>query len=34
MNLETIRPRGRTRNRWQNKVREQGRIVGTKEWQE
>jgi hypothetical protein len=26
MNLET-RPRGRPRNRWQNEVREDGRIV-------
>jgi hypothetical protein len=33
MNLETI-PRGRTRNRWQDKVREDGRIVGGEEWQE
>jgi hypothetical protein len=29
MNLETIRPRVRTRNRWQDEVREDGRIVGT-----
>jgi hypothetical protein len=33
MNLET-RPRGRPRNRWQDEVREDGRIVGTEEWQE
>jgi hypothetical protein len=33
MNLET-RPRGRPRNRWQDKVREDGRIVGREEWQE
>jgi hypothetical protein len=29
-NLESTRPR----NRWQNKVREDGRIVGGEEWQE
>jgi hypothetical protein len=34
MNLETTRPRGRTRNRWQYEVREDGRIVGGEEWQE
>jgi hypothetical protein len=28
MNLETTRLRGRPRNRWQGKVREDGRIVG------
>jgi hypothetical protein len=28
MNLETTRPRGRPRNRWQDEVREGGRIVG------
>jgi hypothetical protein len=33
MNLET-RPRGRPRNRWQNEVREDGRIVGGEEWRE
>jgi hypothetical protein len=27
MNLETTRPRGRSRNRWQDEVREDGRIV-------
>jgi hypothetical protein len=32
MNLET-RPRGRPRNRWQDEVREGGRIVGGEEWQ-
>jgi hypothetical protein len=30
MNLETTRPR----NRWQDEVREDGRIVGGEEWQE
>jgi hypothetical protein len=34
MNLETTRPRGRQRNRWQDDVREDGRIVGGEEWQE
>jgi hypothetical protein len=33
VNLET-RPRGRPRNRWQDEVREDGRIVGGEEWQE
>jgi hypothetical protein len=33
MNLETRRPRGRPRNRWQDEVREDGRIVGGEEWQ-
>jgi hypothetical protein len=33
MNLESTRPRGRPRNRWQDEVREDGRIVG-EEWQE
>ena len=28
MNLETKRPRGRPRNRWQDEMREDGRIVG------
>jgi hypothetical protein len=32
--LETIRFRGKPRNRWQDKVREDGRIVGGEEWQE
>jgi hypothetical protein len=30
MNLESTRPR----SRWQNEVREDGRIVGGEEWQE
>jgi hypothetical protein len=34
MNLETTRPRGRQRNKWQDEVREDGRIVGGEEWQE
>jgi hypothetical protein len=34
MNLETTRPRCRPRNRWQDEVREDGRIVGGEEWQE
>jgi hypothetical protein len=34
MNLETRRLRGRPRNRWQDEVREDGRIVGGEEWQE
>jgi hypothetical protein len=31
MNLETTRPRGRLRNRWQDEVREDGRMVGGEE---
>jgi hypothetical protein len=31
MNLES-RPRGRPRNRWQDALREDGRIVGGEEW--
>jgi hypothetical protein len=31
---ESTRPRGRTRNRRQDEVREKGRVVGTEEWQE
>jgi hypothetical protein len=34
MNLETTRLRGRPRNRWQDEVRKDGRIVGGEEWQE
>jgi hypothetical protein len=34
MNLETRRLRGRPRNRWQNGVREGGKIVGGEGWQE
>jgi len=34
MNLETKRLRGRQRNRWQNEVREGGRLVGGKGWKE
>jgi hypothetical protein len=32
--LEITRLRGRPRNRWQDEVREDGRIVGREEWQE
>jgi hypothetical protein len=34
MNLESTRPTGRLRNRWQDEVRDDGRIVGGEEWQE
>jgi hypothetical protein len=34
MNLETTRPRGTSRNRWQDEVRKDGRTVGGAEWQE
>jgi hypothetical protein len=34
MNLGTTRLRGRPRNRWQDEVREDGRIVGGERWQE
>jgi hypothetical protein len=33
MNLETTRPRGRPRNRWQDEVREDGRLLGGEDWQ-
>jgi hypothetical protein len=32
--LETRRQRGRPRNRWQDEVRANGRIIGGEEWQE
>jgi len=34
MNLETRRLRGRSRNRRQDEVREDGRLVGGKGWKE
>jgi hypothetical protein len=34
MNLESTRPRERPRKRWQDEVREDGRIVGGEEWKE
>jgi hypothetical protein len=34
MNLETRRPRARPRNRWQDEVREDGRMDSGEEWQE
>ena len=34
MNLGTTRLRGRPRNRWQDEVREDGRIVSGERWQE
>jgi hypothetical protein len=34
MSLETKRLKGRPRNRWQDEVRENGRIVGREVWQE
>jgi len=34
MNLGTTILRGRTRNRWQDEVREDGRTVGGEGWQE
>jgi len=34
MNVGTTRFRGRPRNRWQDEVREDGRIVGGEGWQE
>jgi hypothetical protein len=34
MKVEATRPRGRLRNRWQDEVSEDGRMVGGEEWQE
>jgi hypothetical protein len=34
MNFESTRQRSRPRNRWQDEVREDGRMVGGEEWQE
>jgi hypothetical protein len=34
MNLESTRLRGRPRNRWQDEVRGDGRVVGGEQWQE
>ena len=34
MNLETRRLRGRPRNRWQDEVRKDGRLVGGTGWRE
>jgi hypothetical protein len=34
MNLGTTRMRGRPRNRWQDEVRKDGRIIGGEGWQE
>jgi hypothetical protein len=34
MNLESTRPRGRSRKRWQDEMRKDGRIVGGEGWQE
>jgi hypothetical protein len=34
MNMESTRPRIRQRNRWEDEVRADGRIVGEEEWQE
>jgi len=34
MNLKSTRLRGRPRNRWQDEVREDGRLVGGKRWKE
>jgi hypothetical protein len=34
MNLEATRLSGRPRNRWQDEVREHGRLVGGKVWKE
>jgi hypothetical protein len=34
MNVESTKPRGKPRNRWQDEVRKDGRIIGGEEWQE
>jgi len=34
VNLETMRLRGRPKNRWQDEVREDRRLVGGKRWKE
>jgi hypothetical protein len=34
MNWESTRPRGRPRKRWQDELREDGRIISGEEWQE
>jgi hypothetical protein len=34
MNLETTRLRGRPRNRWQDELREDGKLVAGKGWKE
>jgi hypothetical protein len=34
MNLESTRPKGRPRNRGQDELREDGRIVGGERWQQ
>jgi hypothetical protein len=34
MKLESTTPRGRPRNRWQDAVREDGRILGGESWKE
>jgi len=34
MNLEATRLRGRPRNRWQDEVRDDGRLAGGKGWKE
>jgi hypothetical protein len=33
MNFESTRPSGRPRNKWQDEMREDERIVGGEEWQ-